>query len=97
MGKYKNLEDPYFDKNGQEIKEFSLIKLFHFTGRNKRGNGKKHYYMYKWVRLKTLGNGVTYFVGYSLSKDISDKDAHFHRLAAVANKERIIEDAEILG
>lgn len=35
------------DKTGREIKEFDVIKMFHFVGaRNKR------HYMYKWVIAK---------------------------------------------
>lgn len=37
----------WFDKKGNEIKEFAIIKIFYFIGyRN-----KKHY-MYKWVKIK---------------------------------------------
>lgn len=34
----------YYDKNGQRIREYDLVKVFHFTG----ARNKKHY-MYKWV------------------------------------------------
>ena len=44
-------EEPYFDKSGKEIKEFALLKVFHFKGRNEQGRGRKNYFMYKWVRL----------------------------------------------
>lgn len=33
------------DKNGNEIKEFDVLKVFHFIGKRR----KKHY-MYKWVK-----------------------------------------------
>ncbi len=34
-----------FDKNGTRIREFDVLKVFHFVGARR----KKHY-MYKWVR-----------------------------------------------
>jgi hypothetical protein len=40
------IEEPYFDKYGNVIKEFAVLKVFHFIGARR----KKHY-MYKWVRL----------------------------------------------
>ena len=36
----------FFDKNGIEIREFAVLKFFHFIGARK----KKHY-MYKWARI----------------------------------------------
>ena len=30
------IEPCFFDKNGTEIKEFDLLKIFHFEGKNKR-------------------------------------------------------------
>lgn len=60
----------FFDKNGIEIKPFSVLKIFHFTGVNERGNGRKHYYMYKWVRIV---NGE--FVALHLE---DDSGAYFH-------------------
>ena len=35
-----------YDKNGTEIHEFDLLKIFHFIGAR-----RKKYFMYKWVRL----------------------------------------------
>ena len=40
------IEEPFFDENGTEIKEFAVIRVFHFIGSRR----KKHY-MYKWIRL----------------------------------------------
>ena len=34
-----------YDKHGIPIKEFDVLKMFHFTGAR-----RKKYYMYKWVR-----------------------------------------------
>ncbi len=36
------------DKKGNEIREFDVLKVFHFIGAVRR---KKHY-MYKWVQIK---------------------------------------------
>ena len=88
-----NIEEPYFDKNGKQIKEFAVIKVFHFKGVNDQGRGRKNYYMYKWVRLMEW-NGIKYFVALHLSN--ADEKAFYH-LRSVANKEtRIIFDTEIV-
>lgn len=72
------------DKYGVEIKEFAVLKVFHFTGARK----KKHY-MYKWVRLI---NGE--LCGVHLT------DAHpdsWYVLRAMANHETgILEDSKIV-
>lgn len=41
----------FVDKNGSEIKEYDVLKIFHFVGARR----KKHY-MYKWVRLDKHGH-----------------------------------------
>jgi len=87
------IEEPYFDKNGKQIKEFAVLKVYHFKGVNEQGKGRKHYYMYKWVKLKEW-KGKKYWVAQHLSKD--DPDSYYH-LRSVANKEtRIIADTEIV-
>ena len=87
------IEEPYFDKNGKQIKEFAVLKVYHFKGVNEQGRGRKHYYMYKWVKLKEW-KGKKYWVAQHLSKD--DPDSYYH-LRSVANKEtRIIADIEIV-
>ena len=87
------IEAPYFDKKGKEIKEFAVLKVYHFFGVNEQGRGRKHYYMYKWVRLKER-KGKKYWVAMHLS---NDKESNYYYLLAVANKQnRIIADTEIV-
>ena len=40
----------YFDKHGKQIREFDVLKVFHFIGSRR----KKHY-AYKWVRFDARG------------------------------------------
>jgi hypothetical protein len=92
--KCDDIEAPYFDKNGKEIKEFAVLKVYHFYGVNEQGRGRKHYYMYKWVRLKEH-KGKKYWVAMHLT---SDKDSNYYALRAVAdNDTRKIMDAEIVS
>ena len=87
-----DIEEPYFDKNGKQIKEFAVLKVYHFFGVNEQGRGRKHYYMYKWVRLKEF-NGKKYWVALHLTKG----DGTSYNLRAVADKQtRIIADSEIV-
>ena len=87
------IEEPFFDKNGKEIKEFAVLKVYHFKGVNEQGRGRKHYYMYKLVKLKEY-KGKKYWVAQHLSKD--DTDSYYH-LHSVADKEtRIITGTEIV-
>lgn len=39
-----------YDKHGQAIREFDVLKVFHFTGAR-----RKRHYMYKWVRKNDKG------------------------------------------
>lgn len=84
-------ELPYFDKFGKEIKEFAVIKMFHFKGTNEQGRGRKNYYMYKWVRKHEF-KGKVWWVGQHLT---DDKGGDFN-LKAVADENRIIHSAEIV-
>ena len=87
------IEEPYFDKNGKQIKEFAVLKVYHFKGVNEQGRGRKHYYMYKWVRLKEW-KGKMYWVAQHLVKD--EPESYYH-LRSVADKEtRIIAGTEIM-
>lgn len=75
---------PLLDKNGIEIREFAVLKIFHFTGAR-----KKQHYMYKWVR-KVEGH----LVGMHLD---SDKPGNWFSLRSLANTETgIIANAEIV-
>lgn len=85
------IEAPYFDKNGKQIEEFAVIKIFHFKAVNEQGRGRKNYYMYKWVRL-TERDGKKWWTALHLSNDSGD---YFH-LRSTANSERIMTNTEIV-
>lgn len=90
------VEAPYFDKYGKEIKEFAVLKVFHFIGARR----KKHF-MYKWVRL-IEDNGKKYWY----AQHLTDATAFFEKgssgwltgyaLRAVSNSERKLMDTEIV-
>ena len=76
------IEQPYYDKNGKEIKEFSLLKVFHFIGARR----KKHY-MYKWVKI----------MHYRYVCSHLDNTNNYFHLKTIADPEtRIIESCEII-
>ncbi len=91
-----NLEKPFFDKNGRQIKEFAVVKVFHFIGRRK----KKHY-MYHWVRLNEV-NGIKYYFGEHLNDNTgffekgSKQKYSGYRLLAVADEIRRLNNYEIV-
>ena len=88
-----DIEEPYFDEKGREIKEFAVLKVYHFFGVNGQGRGRKHYYMYKWVRLKEH-KGKKYWVAMHLT---NDRETSYYNLRAVADKQtRIIKGTEIV-
>lgn len=88
-----DIEAPYFDKNGKEIKEFAVLKVYHFKGVNEQGRGRKIYYMYKWVRLIER-KGKKWWVARHLTN--ADEKGYYN-LSAVANQQtRIISDCEIV-
>ncbi|QQT43333.1 Uncharacterised protein [Sphingobacterium multivorum] len=82
-------EQPYFDENGIEIKEFALIRVFHFIGARR----KKHY-MYKWVKLKEH-KGTMYWVAYHLENATESIHGYYH-LRHCANEDRVIKGTVIL-
>lgn len=85
-------EEPYFDKNGKEIKEFAILKVFHFKGVNEQGRGRKIYYMYKWVQLQEW-KGIKYWV----AKHLTNNEGEHYHLRSVADKEtRVIKGSEIV-
>ena len=86
------IEEPYLDKNGKEIKEFAVLKVYHFKGVNEQGRGRKIYYMYKWVRLKE-SRGRMWWVATHLQ---SDKDSYYALRAVSDPKTRMIPSAEIV-
>lgn len=87
------VEQPYKDQNGKEIKEFAVLKVYHFKGTNEQGRGRKHYYMYKWVRLVEYSDNKKYWAAMHLTNgDLKN----CYRLKAVANENRIIKGTEIV-
>lgn len=64
-------------QSGREIKEFAVLKVYHFTGRR-----RKKYYMYKWVRLMEF-HGKLRWAAYHLTN--ANDQSYF--LRAVANKD----------
>jgi hypothetical protein len=93
-------EPSYFDKNGVEIKEFSLVKMYHYTGR-KRGRGREKHYMYKWIRLCAYNDGVYYYMGCHLDgNDFFEKNSKKilgeFSLRALADENRKIDCLEVL-
>ncbi len=90
------LELPYFDEKGVEIKEFAVIRVFHFIGSKRKKN-----YMYKWVRI-VEDRGKRYFYAQHLTdasaffeKGVTDKWTGYG-LRGVANPERIIIGTEVV-
>ncbi len=86
------IEQPYFDEKGKEIKEFAVIKVFHFKGVNDQGRGRKNYYMYKWVRLKEW-DGKKHWVAHHLCKEVGND---YYHLRTVAGEGRKIKGTEIV-
>ena len=70
-----------YDKNGREIHEFDLLKMFHFVGpRNKKN------FIYKWVR-KINGD----LAGLHLTPSGGE-----FWLKAVADENNVLQDCEIV-
>ena len=87
------IEAPYFDKNGKEIKDFAVLRVYHFLGVNEQGRGRKHYYMYKWIRIIEF-NGKKYWVAKHLTND--DDHSYYHLRSVADPKTRIISNSEIV-
>lgn len=81
------IEEPYLDKSGTEIKEFAVLKVFHFTGARR----KKHF-MYRWVRLMEQ-NGKKYWIAMHLTNGKQDS---YSSLRATANNDRKLMGAEVV-
>ena len=73
----------FFDKTGKQIREFDVLKVFHFTG----SRLKKHY-MYKWVRLNDRGELAIMHLGAHNETSVP--------LRACGPENGVIEDAEIV-
>ena len=80
----KTVNQFYFDKNGKQIRELDVLKVFHFTGLR----GKKHY-MYKWVRRDDNGRLAI--------MHLSAPEERMIPLTSVAGKKCVIADAEIIN
>jgi hypothetical protein len=74
-----------YDKKDREIKEFDLIKVYHFTDRRNRKR-----YMYKWVKRATAGK-LEGWAAFHLSHDNG-----FFWLAAIAENNGVLPDVEII-
>jgi hypothetical protein len=85
-------DPPFYDKNGKEIKEYDLLKMFHFTGVNEQGRGRKHYYLYRWVRLREMKDGKVRWVGHFLCEG-EERD---YFLLTSREEDRRILDAEVI-
>lgn len=88
MSEMMETENPYFDETGREIKEFAVIRVFHFIGARR----KKHY-MYKWVRLKEW-DGRLYWIAKYLSKD--SESGYYHLRTSDNNNDRILKGVMIV-
>ena len=74
----------FYDKHGTEIKEFAVLKIFHFVGARR----KKHY-MYKWVRERE---------GHLVGVHLTDANPNsWFSLRSIADaRTGVIADAEIV-
>ena len=86
-----DIELPYFDEKGKQIKEFAVLKIFHFKGVNDQGRGRKNYYMYKWVKLKEI-KGIKYWAALHLTNGSGD----YFTLRCIADDKRILKGTEIV-
>jgi len=86
------VEQAYNDKKGKEIREYDVLKVFHFTGVNEQGRGRKHYYMYKWAKLVEI-HGMMRWVGQHLN---NDKKEYYHLGGRDIGEDRKLIDTEIV-
>jgi len=77
-----NMEQPYYDKNGVEIQEGDLLKVYHFRHYLRR---RKMYMYHVAVIEQDHWGGKEYY---------ADKSHYW--LKAVADKDRIIKGTEII-
>jgi hypothetical protein len=86
-----------FDKNSKEIREFDLIRVFHFIGARR----KKHY-MYKWVVTDPKfpdilfgdhldGAGSKFYLG----KSTSDKGITFDDIEIIQSPRTLMEEINV--
>ncbi len=72
----------YYDKNGKVIREFDVLKVFHFIGARR----KKHY-IYKWI----TGDGLRF-----LHLDNTNISVPLSTVTENINGKRVWTDAEIV-
>lgn len=82
-------EEPYYDENGKQIKEFAVIRVFHFIG-----DRRKKHYMYKWVKLKEF-KGQLFWVGHHLCDD-NDSINSYYQLRFSADENRVLKGVVIV-
>ena len=51
MDKIVICDDVFYDSKGNELREFDVVKVFHFVGKR-----RKRHYMYKWIRKDGSGH-----------------------------------------
>ncbi len=73
----------FFDKAGNQIKEFDVLKVFHFIGAR-----RKRHYMYKLVRRDDKGRMAI--------MHLTASDEPMVPMMAVTNKDGVFEEAEIV-
>ena len=77
-----------FDKNGNILHEFDVVKIFHFTGAR-----RKRHYMYKWIRSDK--NGRLCMMHLSSEKD-SQIMVPLDALTTSVNGRNVLPGAEIV-
>lgn len=75
------------DKNGQIIREFDIVRVFHFYGR-KRGKGHERNYMYKIANIKDTKDGPQWWFWHTAEM----KEGYFPKYAGSG----ILKEAEII-
>lgn len=85
-------DNTYYDKNGEQILEGDLLKVFHFIGARR----KKHY-MYQVVVMEDINfkNDPVRFPVMSVSSYLPNSKPHC-RMYVLANNNRVHKTAEIV-
>lgn len=66
-------DDVFYDSKGNELREFDVVKVFHFIGKR-----RKRHYMYKWIRKDDSGR--------LCMKHLADDASQLVSLSAVCKK-----------
>jgi hypothetical protein len=78
----------WYDKNGVEIKEFSVLKMYHFTAALRR----EKRYMYKWVKKCPIDN--RFLVAFHLTDE--NPDSWFNLSSLTHDDENKISGVEVV-